>query len=80
MSATLVSQARVIMIFAGVAVEAPAGAAMKMRRYKTPATLALKRSDASRIRSIVAPVLKLVPQVTQARFVRPAEPLLSVRG
>jgi len=40
MSATLVSQASVMIIFAGVAVAAPAGAATKMRKYRKPAILA----------------------------------------
>jgi hypothetical protein len=49
MSATPVSQASVIIIFADVAVAAPLGAAMKMIKYRRPAILALRRGDAPAI-------------------------------
>src|ERR1700733_14542002 len=51
MSATPVSQARVMSNLAGVAVVAPLGAAMNMSTYRMPAILALRRGDVSAIRS-----------------------------
>ena len=46
-----------IIIFAGVAIEAPAGAAMKMRKYKTPAILASRRGDVRAIRFVISAML-----------------------
>jgi hypothetical protein len=57
--ATPISQARVIIIFAGVAVAAPLGAAMKMSKYKKPAILALIRGDATAMGFVISAVQAL---------------------
>jgi hypothetical protein len=65
MTATPVSQARVIIIFAGVAVAAPLGAAMKMSKYKRPAILALIRGDVTAIGLVISAVVALsVPHIS----------------